>query len=519
MTEWDLERFAGFLELIGDATIASDECGNILLANDEATEMFGYSQEQLLTMTVYDLTPERRQKALAVERDDFFASSEAKLKGRHERHWVRCADGVEFPVEMTFSRVNTPGGVVRVAVLRDIREKLRSEAERKDLRSRLQLSQLRRMESLGQLAGGIAHDFNNLLGVIINYADFAIAELDDRPVIQDDIKQILIAANRAADLTQQLLVFGRRKDEPRRPLDLNMVIRSIEKLMRRAVGEHIEIEIELDRELSRVIADSTQLEQAVINLAINARDAMPDGGTLQIITSNVVLDEAAIAARSWDIPPGRYVRLCVCDTGTGMDEETLESAFEPFFTTKMAEGTGLGLATVYGMIQNLGGEVHLFSELGKGTEVMIHLPAIELEVEEPRDQPDRPAERGHGERVLVVEDELSVRQMVVRALSENGYEVVECALATDALDLLMDSRESFEILLTDVVMPKMPGADLAKRAREVRPALPVLMMSGYSDAALRRVDREVGEIDLIEKPFTVNSLLSETRRVLEGAAR
>lgn len=519
MREWNLERFAGFFELISDATIASDEAGNILLANDEAVHLFGYSHDELMAMTVFDLTPEDRRAALAAERDDFFSSSDAKLKGRHERHSVRCADGVEFPVEMSFSRVKTPGGVVRVAVLRDIREKLQSEAERDDLRSQLEISQMRRMEALGQLAGGIAHDFNNLLGVIINYADFAITELEDQPAIRDDIEQILVAANRAAELTQQLLVFGRRKDESRRPLDLNEVIRDIEKLMRRAVGEHIELITDFDPDLAQVMADPTQLERAVINLAINARDAMPNGGTLKIETRNVTLDSEYLASRFWEIPPGQYVLLSVSDTGSGMDHMTLQSAFEPFFTTREAAGTGLGLATVYGTVKSLGGEVYLYSEVGQGTSVKIHLPASNADVEQLAAPEPEPAERGRGERVLVVEDELSMRRMIVRALSENGYEVVDCALASDALELLMDSRETFAILLTDVVMPKIPGSDLAKRAREVRPRLPVLFMSGYSELALKQVDGDGEQIDLLEKPFTVSALLTETRRVLEGTPR
>lgn len=511
--DFDLEQFADFIELIADAAVASDQEGNIVLANEEAVKQWGYSREQLLGMTVYDVTPQRRREQLQRERGEFFASSVRSVSGRHEHHWVLRADGTEYPVELSFSRLETTSGPIRVAAVRDISEKLQHQAEREELRLRLEHSQASRMEAVGQLAGGIAHDFNNLLGVIINYADFAISELEDRPAVREDIEQILTAANRAAELTHQLLVFSRRKDEPRRPVDLNEVLGSIEKLLRRALGEHIELVTDLSPELATVVVDPSQLEQAVINLAANARDAMPDGGVLEIATANVELGAGDLEGRSADLTPGPHVRLTVSDSGTGMDQETIDRAFEPFFTTKHPAGTGLGLATVYGTVKSHGGDIRLSSEPGRGTTVEIDLPASAA-APEPSSPSDLPAAAsGQGERVLVVEDDESVRRMIVRALSEGGYNVVDRPGASEALELLDDPGESFALLVTDVVMPGLHGGELAQEARTLRPKLPVLFVSGYNELALRQT--ESGEsADLLEKPFTANALLGAVRRVI-----
>lgn len=518
--EWELEQVADFIELIGDATLASDSDGNIVLVNEAAVRQLGHPRAELRRMTVYDVTPEPRRQALRDERREYFENEADDGHGRHERHSMLCADGTEVPVEMTYSRFRTADGVIRVAVLRDITEKLTASAERDELRVRLEQSQARRMEVVGQLAGGIAHDFNNLLGVIINYADFALEGLDDRPAVRADIEEVRVAASRAAELTQQLLVFSRRRDEPRRPISLNDVILEIEQLIRRAIGPQVDLVLSLEPDLAAVVAEPNEMTQAVINLAINARDAMPEGGVLEIETSNIELDADSLASRSDEVAPGKYVRVSISDTGVGMDSETLESAFEPFFTTKASEGTGLGLSTVYGTVKSHGGNVFIYSEPGRGTVVKLHLPASS--------DPDSPKPvggarphtwTGRGERVLVVDDEQSVRRMVVRALAGNGYDVRECSRADEAIDVLMDPEEFFSLVLTDVVMPGMDGGKFADRVRELRPEVPVLFMSGYSELAMRRRNEDGEQVDLLEKPFTVNALLSEVRRVIERSKR
>jgi PAS domain S-box-containing protein len=514
-----LVDFGEFLELIPDATIGSREDGTIVLANEEATIVLGYPREQLIGMSVFDLTPERLQEDLKRDRREFFDYPRRRTIGLDRPLFVRRANGEEFPAEITVSYAPSPEGPIRIAATRDISDRLVLESERNELEQRLELDQARRMESIGQLAGGIAHDFNNLLGVIINYAEFAAAELEELPTVRDDVEQIQSAAHRAAALTNQLLMFSRNDGVSRRPLELNSILEELERLLRRVIGEHVTLETKFDPELWSVIADPSQIEQVVINLAVNARDAMPNGGPLTIETANVELDEEFVAGRSGLVEPGRHIRLTVSDAGVGMDADTVERAFEPFFTTKpKPQGTGLGLATVYGAVRNHGGDIFLRSEPGVGTTVEIHLPASEVQ-EDAHLREDAPRRaRGNSERVLVVEDEQSVRRMVVRALSTNGYDVVSFARAGEALELLRDPEEQIDLLLTDLVMPDLQGGELADRAIGLKPDLPVLFMSGYSDLALHRVDKERDSVDLLEKPFTVNDLLGEVQRVIEKRA-
>ncbi|MBI2692064.1 MAG: response regulator [Solirubrobacterales bacterium] len=514
-----LVNFDEFLELIPDATIGSRADGTIVLANAEATNVFGYPREQLIGMSVFDLAPGRLHEELKRDRDEFFDHPHRRTIGLEQPLFVRRANGEEFPAEITVSYAQSSEGPIRIAATRDISERLVLERERNELEQRLELDQARRMESIGQLAGGIAHDFNNLLGVIINYAEFAAAELEDLPTVRDDVEQIQSAAHRAAALTNQLLMFSRNDDVAPRSMELNSTLEELERLLRRVIGEHVTLETQFDPELWGVVADPSQIEQVVLNLAVNARDAMPDGGPLTIETANVELDDDFVSGRAGLVEPGRHIRLTVRDAGVGMDAETVERAFEPFFTTKpKPQGTGLGLATVYGIVRSHGGDIFLHSELGVGTTVEIHLPAIEVAASSPLREASPRRARGNSERVLVVEDEQSVRRMVVRALSTNGYDVVSFARAGEALELLRDPEEHIDLLLTDLVMPDLQGGELADRAIELKPDLPVLFMSGYSDLALHRVDDERESVDLIEKPFTVNDLLGEVERVLEKRA-
>lgn len=510
-----LAHFDDFLELIPDATIGSRADGTILLANEAAIETFGYPRDQLIGMSVYDLTPDRLRAKLEKDREEFFNHPGRRTIGLEERLFIRRANGEEFPAQISVSFAQSSQGPIRIAAARDISELLMLESELISLEHRVQADESRRMESIGQLAGGIAHDFNNLLGVIINYAEFAAAELDELPAVREDVEQIQAAAHRAAALTNQLSLFSRQEGDARLPIQLNATLKGLEKLLRKLIGENVTLETLLDPELSSVVADPIQIEQVVINLAVNGRDAMPSGGVLTIETANVELDADFVKARKGGLEPGRYVRLTVTDIGTGMDDQTLERAFEPFFTTKpKPHGTGLGLATVYGAITSHGGDINLKTEPGVGTTVEIYLPASDVAAEAHDPVDGAQAKRGNSQRVLVVEDEQSVRRMVVRALSTNGYDVVSFARATDALLFLSDPGEHVDLLLTDLVMPELHGGELADRAIGMKPDLPVLFMSGYNDVALHRMDEERESIDLLEKPFTVNDLLGEVQRVI-----
>ncbi|MGI9658086.1 MAG: ATP-binding protein, partial [Gaiellaceae bacterium] len=364
------------------------------------------------------------------------------------------------------------GSVAAVlALTRREDETRRAHAELEKSEKQRQRSQ--RMEAVGQLAGGVAHDFNNLLTAITGSSEFLLSDLDRDDPRREEAKEINTAAGRASSLTQQLLAFSRRQILKPEVLDLNSVVTDVDRMLRRLIGEHIELRTELAPDLGRISADPAQLEQVIVNLAVNARDAMPDGGVLTIETANVELDQP-------ETDPGSHVMLAVSDTGCGMDEETQARIFEPFFTTKPpGEGSGLGLATIYGILKQSDGQVNVYSEQGVGTTVRVYLPATEaLATQKDEPHTDR-IERGEG-TILVVEDEEAVRRTTRKALARRGYTVIDASDPLDALETLSDGLDSIDLLVTDVVMPQMSGPELVARLKEQRPELKVLFVSGYT---------------------------------------
>ncbi|MDQ3725015.1 MAG: response regulator [Actinomycetota bacterium] len=386
-------------------------------------------------------------------------------------------------------------------------------ARERSARLQQQLNQSQRLESLGQLAGGIAHDFNNLLAVITNYAAFLSEALRDQPeTVKDDLREIRKAAERAADLTRQLLVFSRREVVKPEVLDLNRAIEETQSLLRRTIGEDIDLCVELQPDLPKVTLGAGQIEQLLMNLSVNARDAMPTGGALTIRTETVFF-ERVLGMTTGDLEPGTFVQMTIVDTGRGMEPEVVAQIFEPFFTTKQeGRGTGLGLATVYGIVQERGGQVQVYSELGRGTAFKIYLPASEQTAA--AEQLAQPVEAGgSGERVLVVEDEPAVRRLTVRILSGEGYEVIEAAEPYEALALCED--EDVDLLLTDLIMPGMSGKELADRLTASKPELRVLFMSGYTGDVITRQGMLSEDVLVLEKPFSSASLLRRVRASLD----
>jgi len=385
--------------------------------------------------------------------------------------------------------------------------------ERKQLEE--QLLQSQKMEAIGQLAGGVAHDFNNILTAIVGYTDLLSAEFSADDQRLEDLEEIRKAARRAAALTRQLLSFSRKQVLEPRIIDVNAVVMNLDKMLRSLMSENVELKAQLSGDLASARVDPNQLEQVIMNLAINARDAMPDGGTLTIETGNATLDED-YAARHVSAIPGAYVMLAVTDTGCGMSEEIQARIFEPFFTTKPAgRGTGLGLSTVYGIVKQSGGNIWLYSEPGKGSTFKVYLPAVDSLPENiGKAAPAQSLARGGG-TVLVVEDDEQLRRLAHRALANNGFEVLEADRGGTALDIARRHKGTIDLLLTDVIMPDTNGRKLAETLRAARPELRVIYMSGYPDRAIVNHGMLGPGDAYVAKPFTTEAITRKVREVLE----
>jgi CheY-like chemotaxis protein/two-component sensor histidine kinase len=364
---------------------------------------------------------------------------------------------------------------------------------------------------VGQLAGGVAHDFNNLLTVVRGYAQMALDGMGPRDALREPLDEIASAAERASALTRQLMMFSRRQTGSPRILPLNDLLRNLEKMLRRLIGEDIELILALDPDAGAVRADPVHIEQVVLNLAVNARDAMPEGGKLVIETSALHAD-AGYAGDHLDVPPGDYAALRVSDTGCGMTPEVRAHIFEPFYTTKeQGKGTGLGLSTVYGIVKQMGGSIFVYSETGRGTAFRVLFPAAKAPRRPETRAAEIPAALSGSETILLAEDEAGVRRFVRDVLRSQGYRVLEAVNGKNALEIAASATGPIHLLITDLVMPEMGGPDLARRFSELYPAAPVVIMSGYGDRVLAQ-----GLVQaLIEKPFAPSTLLSRVREALD----
>jgi two-component system cell cycle sensor histidine kinase/response regulator CckA len=474
----------------------------ILQVNTAATTRYGFTRDEFLARTVSDLLTSADLPALASIKDRPDLSHTGSIKHR-------VKDGTLIDVAVTSIRLTYDGHDSRLVVVEDL-------TERKDLQGQLQQSQ--RLETVGQLAGGIAHDFNNLLAVILNYAEFVTDELPDGP-LRHDVEEIQRAAMRAADLTRQLLIFARREATNPQVLDLNTVVGGVEDMLRRTLGEDVDLTLKLAENLPSVLADPGQIEQVFLNLTVNARDAMPTGGRVVVETSAVDLDEEYAAGRP-GVTPGRYVRLAVSDTGIGMSPEVSARALEPFFTTKAAgRGTGLGLATVYGIVTQAGGNIGIYSEPRLGTRISIHLPATDEVPARVRPAPEQViAAGGAGRTVLLVEDESAVLLAAARILTGHGYKVLMRGDPADALQVLGDAEREIDVLLTDIVMPGVSGIEIGRRAKELRPELQILYMTGYSQDVISHRGTLPAGSNFVQKPFTRRGLLEAVAKAVDPAA-
>jgi signal transduction histidine kinase/ActR/RegA family two-component response regulator len=417
-------------------------------------------------------------------------------------------DGGVFTENVTISPIrNEHGNIINyVAVKHNITRELELEA---------QYRQSQKMEAIGQLAGGIAHDFNNLLVPILGYADLGMRKLSPENALYTDLARIREAGKRAAALTRQILAFSRKQILQVQPLNLNTIVKEFSTMLRRLLRDNINLQLILPPEPGWIEADKTQIEQVLMNLVINAQQAMLNGGELIIETTNVVLDKQ-YAQKRIEIQPGNYVMMAVSDTGCGMDKETQQRIFEPFFTTKKKDkGTGLGLATVFGIVKQHGGSIWVYSEINQGTTFKIYFPRIK-EGSYPSTTETAEITTVFGtETILVVEDEEAVRRLVCETLEAHGYTVIETKNPTHALKMAAAHKKPIHLLLTDVIMPEMNGVELYQTLKEIRPHIKVLYMSGYTDNAIVHHGILKASVHFLQKPFTIHSLTQKVREVFD----
>jgi PAS domain S-box-containing protein len=469
-----------------------------LAVNDAAVRHYGWTREEFLAMRITQIRPAADVEALMQGIKD---GSVGNYKREIWRHRLR--DGTIIDVEISAGRIVFEGRDAALVVSRDI-------TERRQMQERL--AEAEKMEAVGRLAGGVAHDFNNLLTVISGYA----AILREEPTASLPLDEIEHAAEQAAALTRQLLEFSRRQVLRPQAVDVNEIVTGMQAMLERIIGDDVQVEVHLAEHVAAVEADRAQIERVVLNLAANARDAMPGGGRLTIETGQVVLEDDYVATHG-DVTPGPHVLLAISDTGIGMSDEVRRRLFEPFFTTKAGGGgTGLGLATVFGVVKQSGGSIFVYSEEGQGTTFKVYLPVSELPVEHDGDGRHAPESQRGSETVVVVEDDESVRELVRIMLGGCGYEVLSAPDADGAVQLCESHPGGVDLLLTDVVMPDIGGRALAERLVALFPHLRVLFMSGYSDEAVYRHGIIRPGTAFLEKPFTQAGIARKVREVLDA---
>jgi len=476
-----------------------------LRVNQAAVNLYGYTASEFEEMTIPGIHPKSQREAVVEYVGRKNRATEEHVFWLHE-----AKDGRTFEVELISHELSYAGRRVRLVVAQDI-------SERRHLES--QLRQAQKMEAVGRLAGGVAHDFNNLLMVIKGHTELLLNVLDASDHLTRKIEQIDRSADRATALTRQLLAFSRRQVLQPQIINLNSIVEEMGKLLPRLIGEDIELITRADERLGAIRADASQMEQVVMNLAVNARDAMPSGGKLVIETANVDIDHAYTATHPL-MKPGAYVLLVVSDNGIGMDSETQAHIFEPFFTTKeKGKGTGLGLATVYGIVKQSGGFIWVYSELGKGTSFKIYLPRVD-QTEEHTGAPRASGELPMGtETVLLAEDEQDVREIAKEFLESGGYRVIEAKDGAEAIQVAAQNNGNIHLLVTDMIMPGMTGQELAERMESEYPGLCVIFMSGYSEHAATEMANADPSVRLLTKPFSRAAILRAVREAIQGHAK
>ena len=540
-------RASALIETAPDAVVVVDASGRVVLVNAQTEALFGYARDELLGAPIELLVPAHARGDHVARRDRYIDHPSVRPMGSGLDLSGRRKDGSEVPVEISLSPLRIDDGMLISAAIRDITDRREAQRALRQARDELEarvrertaeleqagralqsemadrhqaeraLHQAQKMEAVGQLTGGVAHDFNNLLTVVMGNLQLLAAYHQGDAYSEELTHGALTAARRGADLNRTLLAFSRKQRLAPVAVDFNEMTLAMERMLRRTLGEQVQIVVVRDDDLPSAVVDMAQLETALLNLAVNARDAMPGGGTLTIETGTVLFDEHS-AALEGDVAPGHYVMLAVSDTGEGMPPEVAARAFEPFFTTKeTGKGSGLGLAMVYGFVKQSGGHVKIYSESGIGTTVKLFLPRIAAPAEAAQaPTPGAAAQPSGRETIVLVEDEEFVRKLARRVLTGLGYRVLEAGDGKSALALL-DAHPEVALLFTDVVLPGgMNGPDIAREAQARRPGLKVLYTSGYTGNAIQQLEALSVPVRLISKPYAIEDLAQTVRATLDA---
>ena len=518
----DVVDFEAVFELGPDAMFVTDTGGRIAHVNRQAAVLFGYERKDMVGQPVEFLMPERFRGAHVAKAADFRAHGHSRPMGTGLDIMARRRDGSEFPADIMLATLGAPADAQRgarvLAVIRDITARKKAEAELRETEANLRQAQ--KMEAIGRLAGGVAHDFNNMLTAILSYAALLKMGSELADSAQADLAQIVRAAERAAALTRQLLAFSRQQVLQPASVDANEIVRGVSNMLQRLIGEDVDLRLSLTPGIGKIFVDPGQLEQVLLNLVLNARDAMPKGGTVTIETSDTSL-EGPLVAHHGVLQPGRYVVLAVSDTGIGMTAEVQARIFEPFFTTKeRGRGTGLGLSTVYGILRQSGGDITVYSEVGHGTTFKVYLPRhdAEMTLASPHMPDDLTRLRGT-ETLLLAEDEALVREAATQILRGLGYHVLVAANAEQALEVCRSRDGRVDLLLTDLIMPGMSGRELADCIVATWPRVRALFMSGYTDDVIFHQRVLEAGVAFVPKPFTPSILARKVREVLDAPAK
>jgi len=502
-------RFRQLIETMNEGLAVTNKDLLLTFMNERFCAMLGYSHNELIGHRLNEFIHEDFQEVIENQR----STRKKGVTAPYELAWRKKGGEIIYtlvsPRALFGGQGNYQGSL---GVLTDITDHKRAEQQMLSLQTQLQQSQ--KMEAIGQLAGGVAHDFNNLLTVISGQSQLSLRRLRETDPLRESLKEIERAADRAANLTRQLLAFSRRQILEMKVINLNIIVSDLEKMLKRIIGEDLGLTTILADDLGLVKVDPGQIEQVVMNLAVNAKDAMPQGGKLILETANAELDEEYVCSHA-GMTPGAYIMFSITDTGTGMTKEVREQIFDPFFTTKeKGKGTGLGLSTVYGIVKQSGGDIYVYSEPNKGTTFKIYLPRVFEPSEELKREAGEELPRGT-ETVLVVEDDGSVREVAVNILRMQGYKVLEATGGEEALIICEKEKNPIHLILTDILMPHMTGPQLIRQLKQVRQDLKVLYMTGYTDESVVHQGILEKGVKLIHKPFTIKKMARKVREVLD----